>query len=89
MRAQRGIDLNVFGLLFRASGTSGADRAVRAPGMPRRLPSILQRHGLDSPALRTCMNKAGHSLSKGCVEALIQAGEVSRAEVDRRAKSGH
>jgi hypothetical protein len=46
-------------------------------------------YGLDTPALRTCMDKAGRSLSKGCVEALIDAGEVSRAEVDRRKKSGH
>jgi hypothetical protein len=46
-------------------------------------------YGLDTPALRTCMDKAGHGLSKGCVEALIDAGEVSRAEVNRRKKSGH
>jgi hypothetical protein len=46
-------------------------------------------YGLDTPALRICMDKAGHGLSKGCVEALIDAGEVSRAEVDRRRKSGH
>ena len=46
-------------------------------------------YGLDTPALRTCMDKAGHGLSKGCVEALIDAGEVSRAEVERRRKSGH
>jgi hypothetical protein len=45
-------------------------------------------YGLDTPALRTCMDKAGHGLSKGCVEALIDAGEVSRAEVERRKKSG-
>jgi hypothetical protein len=46
-------------------------------------------YGLDSPALRTCMNKHGHSLSHGCIEALIDAGEVSRAEVERRKRSGH
>ena len=46
-------------------------------------------YGLDSPALRTCMDKNGKHLSKGCVEALIDAGEVSRAEVDRRRKLGH
>lgn len=41
-------------------------------------------YGLDSPALRACMDRAGRGLSKGCVQALIQAGEVSQAEVDRR-----
>jgi hypothetical protein len=30
------------------------------------------------------MDKAGNSLSKSCVNALIQAGEVSQAEVNRR-----
>ena len=46
-------------------------------------------YGLDSPALRTCMDKNGKHLSKGCVEALIDAGEVSHAEVERRKQSGH
>ena len=46
-------------------------------------------YGLDSPALRTCMDKNGKHLSKGCVDALIDAGEVSRAEVERRKQSGH
>jgi hypothetical protein len=45
-------------------------------------------YGLDSPALRNCMNKHGHSLSHGCVEALIDAGEVTRAEVERRKRTG-
>jgi hypothetical protein len=30
------------------------------------------------------MDKVGSSLSKACVKALIQSGEVSQAEVDRR-----
>jgi hypothetical protein len=34
--------------------------------------------------LRVCMDKAGSNLSKSCVNALIQAGEVSQAEVNRR-----
>ena len=46
-------------------------------------------YGLDSAALRACMDRAGQSLSKGCVKALIQAGEVSQTDVDRRKKSGH
>ena len=39
-------------------------------------------YGIETAALRTCMDKNGHS-------ALIDAGEVSQAEVDRRKKSGH
>lgn len=41
-------------------------------------------YGLESTALRFCMDKAGKSLSKSCVKALIQSGEVTQAEVDRR-----
>jgi hypothetical protein len=46
-------------------------------------------YGLETAALRSCMNKAGHSLSKTCVNALVEAGEVSQAEVERRKKSGN
>ncbi|WP_045836275.1 hypothetical protein [Hyphomicrobium sp. 99] len=37
-----------------------------------------------SPQVRSCMRAVGLSLSKGCVDALIAAGEVSVAEVSRR-----
>jgi hypothetical protein len=45
-------------------------------------------YGLESAALRVCMDKAGNSLSKGCVNALVASGEVSQAEVNRRKKAG-
>jgi hypothetical protein len=41
-------------------------------------------YGLESAALRGCMDRAGKSLSSACVKALVQSGEVSQAEVDRR-----
>ena len=37
-----------------------------------------------SKALRSCMNKAGPKLTTSCVNALVAAGEVSKAEVTRR-----
>lgn len=37
-----------------------------------------------SSELRRCMNKAGSKLQPACVSALVAAGEVSKAEVDRR-----
>lgn len=46
-------------------------------------------YGIETAALRTCMDKNGHSLTKTCVRALIDAGEVSQAEVNRRKKSRH
>jgi hypothetical protein len=45
-------------------------------------------YGIETAALRTCMDKNGHSLTKTCLNALIDGGEVSQAEVDRRRKSG-
>ena len=45
-------------------------------------------YGLESNALRNCMSRNGRSLSHACIEALIDAGEVSRSEVERRKKSG-
>jgi hypothetical protein len=44
-------------------------------------------YGLETAALRVCMDKNGHSLSKGCVNALVASGEVSQAEVNRRKKA--
>jgi hypothetical protein len=45
-------------------------------------------YGLESTALRDCMNRSGHGLSHDCIEALIGAGEVSRSEVERRKNRG-
>jgi hypothetical protein len=40
-------------------------------------------YGLQSNALNLCMKKAGPSLSPACVQALVQAGKVSQADVDK------
>jgi len=39
--------------------------------------------GLNSSGLNLCMRKAGPSLSPACVQALVKAGKVSQAEVDK------
>lgn len=38
----------------------------------------------DSPQTRQCMRAVGERLSRGCVDALVAAGEVSADEVARR-----
>ncbi len=43
----------------------------------------------ESAQTRQCMRAVGYRLSKGCIQALIAAGEVSKAEVARRAASRH
>lgn len=45
--------------------------------------------GLGSNLLRDCMNKHGKSLSEQCIKALVDAGEVSEAEVEKRKKAGN
>jgi hypothetical protein len=42
------------------------------------------QHDPDSAAARSCMRANGPKLSKGCLNALIAAGEVSTEEVARR-----
>ena len=44
-------------------------------------------YGIETEALRLCMDRAGHGLSKTCVDALVDAGEVSKEEVERRKTS--
>jgi len=45
--------------------------------------------GLGSNLLRDCMNQHGKSLSEQCIKALVDAGEVTEAEVEQREKSGN
>lgn len=37
----------------------------------------------DSPQVRSCMRAVGRNLSKGCISALVAAGEVSATKVAR------
>jgi hypothetical protein len=41
----------------------------------------------ESAETRKCMRAVGYRLSKGCVSALVSAGEVSKAEIARRSAS--
>jgi hypothetical protein len=40
-------------------------------------------YGLQTNALNLCMRKAGPKLSPACVQALVKAGKVSQAEVEK------
>jgi hypothetical protein len=46
------------------------------------------QHDPDGPGARKCMRVNGPKLSQACLNALIAAGEVSKAEVARRAGTG-
>jgi hypothetical protein len=45
-------------------------------------------YGLETSALRSCMDRNGANLSKGCVRALVKDGYISQADVNRRKKGG-
>jgi hypothetical protein len=44
-------------------------------------------YGVGSPELRKCMRANGAKLSNQCIRALVADGEISEAEVARRAAS--
>ena len=46
------------------------------------------QYGVETEALRLCMDRAGQRLTKSCVDALVADGEVSKQEVDRRKRTG-
>jgi hypothetical protein len=46
------------------------------------------QYGIETEALRLCMDRAGRQLTRSCVDALVAAGEVSKQEVERRKKGG-
>lgn len=46
--------------------------------------SYCSAHPVGSQALRSCMSANGGNLSARCVSALVAAGEVSAAEVEKR-----
>jgi hypothetical protein len=43
--------------------------------------------GLETKGLENCMRKHGDTLTNACVAALVKAGEISQAEVNRRKKA--
>lgn len=46
------------------------------------------QHPEEGAAVRRCMSAHGQQLSWRCINALVDAGEVSKAEVARRTASG-
>jgi hypothetical protein len=84
-----------FGLLIAsmaAIGASGVAAADPASSYSKAVQQFCRadykkycgEYGLESTALRSCMDRNGSSLSKACVHALVQDGQVSQAEVNRR-----
>ncbi len=79
------ISLTVLAASFsaQASPAAAVSMGVKMACMTDYL-SHCSQHAIGSQAVRSCMRAVGPRLSKRCVSALITAGEVSQAEVDRR-----
>lgn len=45
------------------------------------------KHDSAGPGVRQCMRTNGEKLSTRCINALIDAGEVSKADIERRSAS--
>ena len=79
--------VSIFCCIGSASQTVWAQAGSITPAMQNNCVNDYKRfcgdYGLQSSALNLCMRKAGPSLSPACVKALVQAGKVSQAEVDR------
>src|SRR5215510_10878782 len=48
-----------------------------------------REYGIETEALRLCMDKAGLKLTKTCLDALIADGEITKQEVERRQHGGN
>ena len=68
---------------FHASQASAASLSVQL-ACATDYYAYCSKHDPDGPGVRTCMNANGAKLSQRCVNALVGAGEISKAEVDRR-----
>ena len=80
-------------LLFLAPSQAMAQAGTITKGMQNNCANDYKKfcgdYGLQTAALNLCMKKAGPSLSPACVQALVQAGKISQAEVDKiKAKMG-
>jgi hypothetical protein len=77
------LSLTLAAFAVQASPASAVSLAVKMACMTDYM-SHCSQHAIGTPAVRSCMRAVGNRLSKRCVNALVAAGEVSQAEVDRR-----
>jgi hypothetical protein len=48
-----------------------------------------REYGIETEALRLCMDRVGQKLTQTCVDALVADGEISQQEVERRKRGGN
>ena len=75
--------LAIFSLALTGSPASAASLAVEL-ACASDYYSYCSQYDPDSPAVKKCMRTHGEKLSSYCIKALINAGEVTQAEVNER-----
>jgi len=80
MKSYRATMLVLFAVLVCTASAADAGKRKCAEDYRR----FCGQWGLETRGLQNCMRAHGNYLSKRCVKGLIQAGAVSRAEVDRK-----
>jgi hypothetical protein len=75
------------GILIAFATEAGAGNASVNSACANDYLAYCSQHDPDGPGVRRCMRAVGRKLSMGCVNALIEAGEVSKNEVARRARA--
>lgn len=77
----------ILGFVCSAPSAAWAQAGTISKGMQNNCANDYKKfcgdYGLQTAALNLCMRKAGPGLSPACVQALVQAGKVSQADVDR------
>ena len=48
-----------------------------------------REYGIETEALRLCMDRAGQKLTQTCIDALIADGEISKQQVELRKRGGN
>ena len=71
------------------SGTAGAVSLRVQMACAGDYYAYCSKHPTEGPQVRQCMRANGPKLSRSCIDALIAAGEVSKAEVARRAATAN
>jgi hypothetical protein len=83
MTLYRGILIASFSMLCAASAQATVSKNVQTHCV-QDYKKYCHQWGIETKGLTNCMHKHGDRLNNACVAALVQSGQVSQAEVDRR-----
>jgi hypothetical protein len=83
-RLMRGAAAGGVALLLSAGATVGAQAADVTSACSRDYDRYCSRYSIGTPQLKRCMESNRRSLSRRCINALVDAGDVPRKYTRRR-----